>query len=91
MPLPAKIQMAINLICFCSYDVIVDVAPEVKWISENGYKSMKIVVEIDHDIEAEKACEEEIKRRRKSLGTLKIVTDRGLQVTHFLDKSFLCF
>ncbi|MBA0792251.1 hypothetical protein Gohar_016767 [Gossypium harknessii] len=63
-----------------SYDVIVDVAPEVKWISENGYKSMKIVVEIDHDIEAEKACEQEIKRRHKSLGTLKIVTDRGLQV-----------
>ncbi|KAG8502795.1 hypothetical protein CXB51_000553 [Gossypium anomalum] len=68
-----------------SYDVIVDVAPEVKWISENGYKSMKIVVEIDHDIEAEKACEQEIKRRHKSLGTLKIVTDRGLQNTSTKD------
>ncbi|XP_022716840.1 trigger factor-like protein TIG, Chloroplastic [Durio zibethinus] len=63
-----------------SYDVIVDVAPEVKWIPENGYKNLKIVVEIDNDIEAERACEQEIRRRHKSLGSLRIVTDRGLQV-----------
>lgn len=67
---------------FSSYDVIVDVAPEVKWIPENGYKNLKIVVEIDNDIEAERACEQEIRRRRKSLGSLRIVTDRGLQVMH---------
>ncbi|XVF77346.1 hypothetical protein PTKIN_Ptkin14bG0035500 [Pterospermum kingtungense] len=63
-----------------SYDVIVDVAPEVKWIPENAYKNLKIVVEIDSKIEAEKACEREINRHHKSLGTLRIVTDRGLQV-----------
>ncbi|XP_007020702.2 PREDICTED: trigger factor-like protein TIG, Chloroplastic [Theobroma cacao] len=63
-----------------SYDVIVDVAPEVKWKTENGYKNLKIVVEIDNDIEAERACEREIKRRHKSLGSLRIVTDRGLQI-----------
>ncbi|XVE80445.1 hypothetical protein DITRI_Ditri14bG0140100 [Diplodiscus trichospermus] len=63
-----------------SYDVIVDVAPEVKWKTENGYKNMKIVVEIDNEIEAERACDQEIRRRHKSLGLLKIVTDRGLQV-----------
>ncbi|KAK6229779.1 hypothetical protein SCA6_018730 [Theobroma cacao] len=63
-----------------SYDVIVDVAPEVKWKTENGYKNLKIVVEIDNDIEAERACERERKRRHKSLGSLRIVTDRGLQI-----------
>ncbi|XP_039072270.1 trigger factor-like protein TIG, Chloroplastic [Hibiscus syriacus] len=63
-----------------SYDVIVDVVPEVKWITENGYKNLKIVVEIDNEIEAERACELEIRRRHKSIGSLKVVTDRGLQV-----------
>ncbi|XVF03776.1 hypothetical protein REPUB_Repub05bG0022300 [Reevesia pubescens] len=63
-----------------SYDVIVDVAPEVKWIPENGYKNLKIVVEIDNEIEAERACEQEIRRRHKSLGSLRIISDRGLQV-----------
>lgn len=62
------------------YDVIVDVAPEVKWIPENGYKNLKIVVEIDSDIDAQKASEQELRRRHKSLGSLRIVTDRGLQV-----------
>lgn len=65
---------------FSSYDVIVDVVPEVIWIPENGYKNLKIVVEIDNEIEAERACEREIRRRHKSLGTLRVVTDRGLQV-----------
>ncbi|KAH9652068.1 trigger factor-like protein TIG [Citrus sinensis] len=63
-----------------SYDVLVDVAPEVKWNPENGYKNLKIVVEIDNDTAAQQAAEEELRRRHKSLGSLKIVTDRGLQV-----------
>ncbi|KAH9803968.1 trigger factor-like protein TIG [Citrus sinensis] len=63
-----------------SYDVLVDVAPEVKWNPGNGYKNLKIVVEIDNDIAAQQAAEEELRRRHKSLGSLKIVTDRGLQV-----------
>lgn len=41
---------------------------------------MKIVVEIDNIINAEVACELEIKRRHKAMGALKIVTDRGLEV-----------
>ncbi|KAK9151500.1 hypothetical protein Syun_009809 [Stephania yunnanensis] len=65
---------------FLRYDVIVDVAPEVKWIPENGYKSLEITVEIDNEIDAQTACEAEIKRRYKSLGSLRIVADRGLQV-----------
>lgn len=62
--------------------MIVDVAPEVKWIPENGYKNLKIVVEIDSDIDAQKASEQELRWRHKSLGSLRIVTDRGLQVTN---------
>ncbi|EXB63261.1 Trigger factor-like protein TIG [Morus notabilis] len=62
------------------YDIIVDVAPEVKWIPEDGYKNLKIVVEIDSDINAHKASEQEVRRRHKSLGTLRVVTGRGLQI-----------
>ncbi|XP_047171273.1 trigger factor-like protein TIG, Chloroplastic isoform X1 [Vigna umbellata] len=63
------------------YDVIVDVAPEIKWIPDNNaYKNLKIVVEIDSDIDAQIASEQEFKRRYKSIGALKVVTDRGLQV-----------
>lgn len=70
---------------FCSrYDVIVDVAPEVKWVPENGYKNLKVVVEIDSEIVAQTVCEEELRRRHKALGALKIVTDRGLQVNYAL-------
>ena len=66
--------MLLNL---CSrYDVIVDVAPEVKWIPENGYKNLKIVVEIDSDIDARRASEKELRRRNKSLGSMRIVTDK---------------
>ncbi|KAK6149362.1 hypothetical protein DH2020_016887 [Rehmannia glutinosa] len=62
------------------YDVIVDVAPEVKWIPEDGYKNLKIVVEIDKEIDAQTASEQELRRRHKALGALRIVTDRGLEV-----------
>ncbi|XP_038903097.1 trigger factor-like protein TIG, Chloroplastic [Benincasa hispida] len=62
------------------YDIIVDVAPEVRWVPENGYKNLKVVVEIDSEIDAQKTSEQELKRRHKSLGTLRIVTDRGLQI-----------
>jgi hypothetical protein len=70
------------LIDLCSrYDVIVDVAPQVKWVPENGYKNLKIVVEIDSDIDAQRASDQELRRRHKSIGLLRIVTDRGLQVS----------
>ncbi|CAK9321807.1 unnamed protein product [Citrullus colocynthis] len=62
------------------YDIIVDVAPEVRWVPENGYKNLKVVVEIDSEIDAQKTSEQELKRRHKSLGALRIVTDRGLQI-----------
>ncbi|CAL9769426.1 unnamed protein product [Musa acuminata subsp. burmannicoides] len=62
------------------YEVVADVAPEVKWLSENKYKNLKIVVEIDNIIEAQSASERELQRRHKALGLLRIVTDRGLQI-----------
>uniref|UniRef100_A0A453RE33 peptidylprolyl isomerase n=1 Tax=Aegilops tauschii subsp. strangulata TaxID=200361 RepID=A0A453RE33_AEGTS len=62
------------------YDVAVDVVPEVRWLSEDKYKNLKVVIEIDEIVDAEKAAELELKRRRKSLGLLRIVPDRGLQV-----------
>ncbi|CAL0307377.1 unnamed protein product [Lupinus luteus] len=62
------------------YDVIVDVAPEIKWVSDNAHKNLKVVVEIDSDIDAQKTFEREFRRRYKSLGALKVVTDRGLQI-----------
>ncbi|KAL5544766.1 hypothetical protein UlMin_008550 [Ulmus minor] len=52
-----------------SYVVIVDVALEVKWTPENGYENLKIVFEIDSDIDAQ-----------KSQGSLRIVTNKGLQI-----------
>lgn len=66
------------------YDVLVDIAPEIKWIPDNNaYKNLKIVVEMDSDIDAHTASEQEFRRRYKSIGALKVVTDRGLQVTKF--------
>nr|AKM76840.1 trigger factor type chaperone family protein [Monsonia marlothii] len=62
------------------YDLIVDVAPEIKWNPENGYKNLKIAVELDNEIDALRASEQELRRRHKSLGILRIVTDRGLQI-----------
>lgn len=64
------------------YDAVVDVAPTVTWLLDTKYKDLKIVVEIDDIIDAEKACKMEFKRRHKALGTLRIVTDRGLQVRY---------
>nr|AKM76831.1 trigger factor type chaperone family protein [Erodium gruinum] len=62
------------------YEIIVDVAPEIKWNPEEGYKNLKIVVELDNEIDALRASEQELRHRHKSLGILRIVTDRGLQV-----------
>ncbi|KAG7534311.1 Trigger factor ribosome-binding bacterial [Arabidopsis thaliana x Arabidopsis arenosa] len=63
-----------------SYEVVVDVVPELRWNPEGGYKNMKVVVELGDEIDAKKACERQLRQKYKSLGALKIVTDRGLQV-----------
>lgn len=74
---------------FCSrYDVIVDLAPEIRWTPEDGYKNLKVVVEIDSEIDAHKASEQELRRRHKILGSVRIVTDRGLQVNPLILNSY---
>lgn len=55
-------------------------APVVKWIPEDAYKNLKVVVELDSDTDAQTIADQELKRRHKALGALKIVADRGLQV-----------
>jgi len=65
-----------------SYDVAVDVAPEVKWNPENGYKNLKVNVEaeVDDAVAAQKAADAELQARLKDLGSLRVVTGRGLEM-----------
>lgn len=59
---------------------MVDVAPEIKWLTETKYKNLKVIVQIDKTITAEIASEIEFRHRHKAQGSLRIVADRGLQV-----------
>jgi len=53
--------------------VIVDIAPEIKWIPDNNaYKNLKIVVEIDSDIDVQITFNQEFRRRYKSIGAPKV-------------------
>ncbi|KAI3708624.1 hypothetical protein L2E82_37929 [Cichorium intybus] len=51
---------------------------------EKTYSSLNIlkydIIELDNEIDAKTACERELKRRYKSLSTMRIVTNRGLQI-----------
>jgi hypothetical protein len=42
------------------YDDAVDVVPEVLLLSEDKYKNLKVVAEIDEAVDAEKATEKEL-------------------------------
>lgn len=75
-----EMEKAYSQLKTLSYEVVVDVVPELKWSTENGYKDMKVVVELGDEIDAKKASERQLRQKYKSLGALKIVTDRGLQV-----------
>lgn len=74
------LQAAFSPSSFLSYDVAVDLAPEVKWISPEAYKNLKVVVEVESDAAIERAAEAELKSRHKNLGSLKIVQDRGVKI-----------
>ncbi|KZV26983.1 hypothetical protein F511_17096 [Dorcoceras hygrometricum] len=67
------------------YEVIVDVAPELKRIPDDGYKHLKIVVEIDKEIVVVTAAEQELRRRLKALVALKIVTSYAVVAYGLLD------
>lgn len=74
------LQASFSPSSFLSYDVAVDLAPEVKWISPRAYKNLKVVVGVNSDIAIETAAEAEFRSRYKDLGSLKIVQDRGAQI-----------
>ncbi|KAK6946993.1 Trigger factor, C-terminal [Dillenia turbinata] len=58
----SEMEKTYSSLNFVRYDVVVDVAPELKWVTENGYKNLQIVVELDSDINAQTAAEKELKR-----------------------------
>ncbi|KAJ9551425.1 hypothetical protein OSB04_015470 [Centaurea solstitialis] len=76
----AEMEKTYSSLKVLRYELVVDVAPEVKWVPEDGYKNLKIVVELDSEIDAKTAAERELRQRYKSLSTMRIVTDRGLQI-----------
>lgn len=74
------LQASFSPSSFLSYDVAVDLAPEVKWISPRAYKNLKVVIGVNSDIAIKTAAEAEFRSRYKDLGSLKIVQDRGAQI-----------
>jgi trigger factor len=63
-----------------SYDVAVDVAPEVKWSSTSSYKNLRVTVEAPDDLAAQKAADAELLSRLKDLGSLQVAVGRGIEV-----------
>ena len=63
-----KAMLLLLLYILVRYDDAVDVVPEVRWLSEDKYKNLKVVVEIDEAVDAEKAAEKELQRHHKTLG-----------------------
>ncbi|MCO5606592.1 hypothetical protein L7F22_060780 [Adiantum nelumboides] len=62
-----------------SYDVVVDIVPEVKWAIPGAYKKLKVVVEIDDESLYHKAAETEFRACYKDMGSLRVVQDRGIE------------
>lgn len=60
----------------------VDVAPEVKWNPENGYKNLKVTVEAEADdaAAAQNAADAELQSRLKDRGSLQVIVGRGIEV-----------
>eukprot|EP00252_Welwitschia_mirabilis_P024897 TRINITY_DN758_c0_g1_i1.p1 TRINITY_DN758_c0_g1~~TRINITY_DN758_c0_g1_i1.p1 ORF type:complete len:536 (+),score=138.01 TRINITY_DN758_c0_g1_i1:219-1826(+) len=74
------LQAAFSPSTALSYDIVVDLAPEVKWTSPEAYKHLKLVVEVESDAAIEKLAEPEFNMRHKDMGSLKIVEGRGIQI-----------
>ncbi|CAK9217425.1 unnamed protein product [Sphagnum troendelagicum] len=63
-----------------SYDVAVDVAPEVKWSSTSSYKNLRVTVEAPDDLAAQRAADAEFLSRLKDLGSLQVAVGRGIEM-----------
>ncbi|KAG6423051.1 hypothetical protein SASPL_113435 [Salvia splendens] len=75
-----EIENLFSSLKYLRYDIFVDVALGVKWIPVVGYKNLKVVVEIDKEIDAQTAAEKELRHSHEALRALTIVIDRGLHL-----------
>ncbi|KAL3686763.1 hypothetical protein R1sor_013072 [Riccia sorocarpa] len=63
-----------------SYDVTVDVAPEIKWTSEKAYRNLKVSVELESDSTPEQNADKEFRSKLKDLGSLRVKESGGLEM-----------
>ncbi|KAL2628704.1 hypothetical protein R1flu_013390 [Riccia fluitans] len=63
-----------------SYEITVDVAPEIKWTSEKAYRNMKVKVELESDFTPEQNAKKEFRSRLKDLGSLRVKDSGGLEM-----------
>ncbi|KAL3686786.1 hypothetical protein R1sor_013095 [Riccia sorocarpa] len=63
-----------------SYDVTVDVAPEIEWTSEKAYRNLKVTVELESDSTPEQNANKEFRSRLKDLGSLRVKESGGLEM-----------
>eukprot|EP00850_Spirogloea_muscicola_P008029 SM000042S15296 [mRNA] locus=s42:182483:186738:- [translate_table: standard] len=62
-----------------SFAVAVDIAPEVKWVSEKAYANLTVQVPYQ-EVPVEAAVDDELRSRVKDLGSLAVSTALGLQM-----------
>eukprot|EP00850_Spirogloea_muscicola_P007595 SM000039S14425 [mRNA] locus=s39:74488:79033:- [translate_table: standard] len=62
-----------------SFAVAVDIAPEVKWVSEKAYANLTVQVPYQ-EVPVEAAVDDELRSRVKDLGSLAVSTTTGLQM-----------
>eukprot|EP00850_Spirogloea_muscicola_P000516 SM000002S05596 [mRNA] locus=s2:1093188:1097633:+ [translate_table: standard] len=62
-----------------SFAVAVDIAPEVKWVSEKAYANLTVQVPYQ-EVTVEAAVDDELRSRVKDLGSLAVATTSGLQM-----------
>ncbi|BBN08068.1 trigger factor [Marchantia polymorpha subsp. ruderalis] len=63
-----------------SYDVAVDVAPEIKWVTEKAYRNMEVEVNLENDLTPGQAAAAEFRSRLKDLGSLRVKETGGLEM-----------
>lgn len=62
----------------CSYDVVVDVAPDLVWKTPRAYAGLEVTVEIDDDDTIANDADANFRARHKDLGSLKIKQGGGV-------------
>lgn len=62
----------------CSYDVVVDVAPDLVWKTPRAYAGLEVTVEIDEEDTIAHDADANFRGRHKDLGSLKIKQGGGI-------------